>query len=178
MIKKRFYCLRPGAISDVITTKDGLEIIQLVERTDKTYKPLKTVEKEIGDQLRLKQFNDAFDIESKRIVRQRDTKALDAFIREHKAPQKAYNGVTRQSSPFAQRFFTLSIDEPISYVEDNKGYIAVVNSNRAKLYPLTFCVRISRDTRSCKATGRKKIRSLLQTFKKQANRLASTRKTV
>lgn len=166
--KKAFLLAGPGTISDIITTKDGLEIIQLVERTNKTYKPLKAVTKEISDQLSLKQFNDAFDIESKRIVRQQDTKALQTFIGEHNGVQTAYNGVTRQSSPMAQRFFGLSVDAPITFVEDNKGYIAVVTTIQPSATPALSTVesRVTKDLLEQRAE--KKLASFLQGIQKKA----------
>lgn len=166
--KKAFLLSTPGATSDIIATKDGLEIIQLVERTNKTYKPLKSVAKEISDQLSLKQFNDAFDIESKRIVRQQDTKALEAFIGEHNGVQTAYNGVTRQSSPMAQRFFGVSVDAPITFVEDNKGYIAVVKGIQPSATPAlsTLEARVTKDLLEQRAE--KKMSLFLKELPKKA----------
>lgn len=167
--KKAFLLSAPGAISDIITTKDGLEIIQLVDRINKTYKPLKAVEKDISELLTLKQFNDAFDIESKRIVRQQDTQALDAFIAQHNGSQTLYNNVTRQSSPMAQRFFGISIDAPITFVEEGKGYIALVKAIEPSVTPALSLIesRVSKDLFEQRAV--KRLSSFLQDIKQKAS---------
>ena len=108
-----------------------------------------------------------FDIESKRIVRQQDTKALEAFIGEHNGVQTAYNGVTRQSSPMAQRFFGLSVDAPITFVENNKGYIAVVTTIQPSATPAlsTLESRVTKDLFEQRAE--KKLASFLHGLQKK-----------
>jgi len=167
---KKAFLLTPGQIAE-ITTKDGIELIQLVKRFDKSYKPLNMVRKDIINLLSLKQFHDAFELESKRIVRQDDRKALESFITNHKGVELSYEHVTRQSSLLAERFFTAQLDSPFTFVEDKKGYIILVTKIAPSFTPelSTIESRVTKDFFEHKAA--QKMNALLQELKKQGSSL-------
>lgn len=166
--KAAFLLNAPGAISDIITTKDGLEILQLVKRSSKTYKPLTAVRTEIIDALSLKHFNDAFELEGKRIARQNDKNALEAFVAQHHGVMIPYKNVTRESSVQAGRLFGLQLDMPTLFIEKDKGYIAVVTAIEPSSIPALSAVesRVAKDFFEDQAA--KKLSVVLQEIKAKA----------
>lgn len=124
-----FLLPQDGAISDVITTADGLVIIQRVERINKVYKPLKKVQKDIHDLLAKKQFNDVFGDASKKIARSGDKEQLDAFVSSHSGHKVVHNGVTRNSaSKEAKHLFGGKKDETLVFSDEGKAYLAIVTA--------------------------------------------------
>lgn len=168
--KKAFALPAPGAISPIITTKDGLEIIQLVKRTDKTFKPLKTVRQEVHERLLNNRLKNLFDIESRQVTRQGDIKALDAFVQAHQGAPTAYKKVTRDAavSPVTQRFFAMKVDEPVAFMENNKGYIVLVTAIEPSFTPALSAMadRVKKDFFEHKAA--KKLGIVLQEIKQKA----------
>lgn len=124
--KASFLLPQAGSISEVIETKDGLEIIQLIERMNKVYKPLQSVSQDIHGMLEQKRFADTFESVSRPMLRKQDTKALAAFVEQHQGKATSYSDVVRDQDALAQRVFSLKKGETVSYFDKDKGYILQV----------------------------------------------------
>lgn len=124
--KAAFLLPQAGAVSEVIETKDGLEILQLVERVNKVYKPLQSVSQDIHAMLEQKRFADLFESSSRPVLRKQDSKALAAFVEQHQGKATPYTDVVRDQDTLTQRIFSLRTGEAVSYFDKNKGYILQV----------------------------------------------------
>lgn len=168
--KAAFLLPTNNAVSEVIMTKDGLEIIQLIERINKVYKPLKAVQKEIYTLLERKQFRDLFENEIRPILRTQDVKTLDAFVVKHQGISLPYTQITRQSdNKLAQRLFSMKKNEITSFYDQDKECILLATDIIPSYVPKlnTIESQVMADLLQAKAV--KKLSSSLQEVKKKAS---------
>jgi len=113
--KAAFRLKQPGDISDVIKTKDGLEIIKLEERIASSSKPLSTVSDEITKTLTAKKALAKLkgDIESLLYQARSDKEAFLKFVQTNKMKEEQTPWLTRNDvdgekveNLLAQKFFS------------------------------------------------------------------------
>lgn len=96
-----------GEVSELITTKDGFEIIQRTGRKAIQYKPFDSVKSAIVARLERQQFQNAFEREARQAIRQAssDPKALEQFIAQKGGVKQPYKDVVRGDDTLSRAFF-------------------------------------------------------------------------
>jgi len=122
--KAAFLLKQDGQISDVITTEDGIEIVQRVKREDTKFKPLNSVKDEIKKNIVSKKFKilfakdmnkalsrDAYDDSSLKDLAKKATKK-ETIVLQIKGADKA-----------SQALFRVRQNIPTYYTDDDKGFV-------------------------------------------------------
>lgn len=127
--KAAFRLRNDNDISDVITTKQGVEIIQRVQRKPVTYKSFEDVAADIQRALTAQQFKQKFALDAQNALRsaKNEPQALTSFIQEHQGAAHTKTGITYSKDPIAHKTFALALQESGFVMNDNKGYLITVN---------------------------------------------------
>lgn len=166
-----FSLTQAGAISPVISTESGFEVIQLDQRKSRTFKPLNAVRKEIVSTLRKRRFQDAFTDDMKRVMRAGESKkdALEALAKSKGASMQKLEGQTKDVAGRGKKLFGLK-KEGISYfTEDGVGYALQLIDIAPDYAPSLASVKstVLQDLYEHKA--RKKLERLFEEAKKEAS---------
>ncbi len=120
-----FLLAEDGAISDVLETSNGYEILQRVSKKVQTFKPLATVRDDIKKTIIQKKFDESFAQDMKRILEIGDSKladeALTALIKEKGGKAQAITNGILDGSPISQKLFSMKAGELAFLVHDEKG---------------------------------------------------------
>lgn len=123
--KTAFLLPEDGAISEVVQTKDGYEIIQRISKQAPLFKPLKKVKNEIKEKLKLEVFKELFVKDMKQIAQEHNFEereaALQKLISAHGGKAESVALMAKDDSAVAQHLFKLAIDEIGFYVESGIG---------------------------------------------------------
>jgi len=141
-----FLLSSPGDISDVIETSRGFEIIQLVEKRPRTWKPLTHVKEEIRKILTSRAFKGSFDAEVRKITHdfsenQFSQDAADArveqFVADKRGRKHTISGADQSgSSAEVKALFSIkSLHGISSYQEGLTGFIVQLISIDKKYTP-------------------------------------------
>lgn len=124
--KSAFALSKPGDISSVITTKEGYEIIQLVEKKAATYKALNVVKNEIENILIQQQFNKGFISDARKAIEENKTnpQAISDFITQKQGKRIELTQTTATRAPFVKSLFRIA--SPHSYVADQEGDLGAI----------------------------------------------------
>ncbi len=127
-----FRLQKDGDISDIIPTRDGLEIIQRVSRKPAVYKSLSQVENSIKDIVYLQKFKTQFTDDVSKIIaiqnKEERSKALQAFIQNKKALPSTIKSMENDGSPFAEKLFKTRLDDWFYLISNDNGILATVES--------------------------------------------------
>lgn len=119
-------------ISDLVQTKDGLEIIQRIGKKPATFKKLEDVKAQIKETIEKERFKKLFDLDAKQFVRkvnslnEEDKKAelVKNFIQLKKGSEKKIASMVSNPSMNSQKLFSIRNEHGfIYYVQGEKGYI-------------------------------------------------------
>lgn len=143
-------------ISDIVTTEQGLEIVQRVGRKAATYKPLADVSNEIKSNLTKGKFAAAFNLEAKKVVKdaQKNATNINAFATQKKA--KVENStIEKGTSDLGKAAFRTKEGGFGYFVTDNVGYIVKVNGIKKSHIPdlKTIASKVKEDLYAAKATA-------------------------
>ncbi len=105
-----------GAISDVIETSKGLEILQRVKKTPQSFKSLSSVKNEIENILKQQRFNKKFAANIKMVIE--DEQSLAKFITDKGGKAKELKKVTLEDSA---QLFKLKEGEKTFFVDGSEG---------------------------------------------------------
>lgn len=116
-----------GDISVPFQTKEGIEIVQRVERKPITYKPFEAVRAEIRGKIILQEFKTVFDKDMERLKReaQENPTVVPAFIASKKAKSLGVTATRKDdSSPVVERLFKIKQPKGLSsYQDDAQGFL-------------------------------------------------------
>ncbi len=119
-----------GAVSDVIETSRGLEIIQRVKKEPQVFKPLSSLKKEIEDILKLRQFNKKFVGDMKKVIN--DEKELSSFIADKGGIPKKLEQMKAEEN---QYLFKLQEGEKTFFVDGAEGVAIRLDKIEKKYQP-------------------------------------------
>jgi hypothetical protein len=105
-----------GAISDVIETSKGLEILQRVKKMPQIFKTLSSVKNEIEDTLKQQQFSKKFTADIKTVID--NEQSLAKFIADKGGNPKDLKKVTSEDS---QQLFKLREGEKTFFIDGLEG---------------------------------------------------------
>jgi peptidyl-prolyl cis-trans isomerase D len=159
-----FLLKNDGDISDVIRTSKGFEIVQRVSKTAQTFKPLKSVEKEIRALLLKNKFNQQFSQDIKTIIDQKGAQeqALDTAMKERGATAQTRMGIEQDTSRLAQAVFGLKEQEATLYVDGNKGFAVKVTKIHKRHLPPLDTVKATVIERMREHKARKRLQEALK----------------
>jgi peptidyl-prolyl cis-trans isomerase D len=139
-----FKLTEPNQISDIIVTKDGFEIIQLVERIKAIEKPLETVKNEIVNSLRSKRAVAILQGDLGLMMHKaiEDANALEKYAKEHSLLTKETGWISESDitdadtkGQLAQRLFSAKKQERSrGYFKTTGKYIIYQVSEHQKSY--------------------------------------------
>ncbi len=127
-----FLLSEDDAISDVIETSRGLEIIQRVKKDPQVFKSLSSVKKEIEDRLKSRQFNKKFVSDMKKVID--DEKDLSSFIANKGGVPKKLEQLKAEEN---QHLFKLQEGEKTFFVDGSEG-VAIRLDKIEKQYVPSF----------------------------------------
>ncbi len=132
----------PGEISQVVRTKRGFEIIQLVERKKAEEKPLEIVRDEIIKTLRIKKAVASLraDLETMMHNARTDVSMLDAFVKKNLLEEKASEWLTQKDGAhdnlngmLAQKVFaSIKKQQQCGYFMHEKKYVVFLLAETQK----------------------------------------------
>lgn len=105
-----------GAVSDVIETKEGLEILQRVSKTAPSYKPLSAVRSDIEQSLKQQKFSKQFMADMRKVADSEES--LAAFIAQKGGIPKKLDRVSEQES---SHLFKLQKGKKTFFVDGSDG---------------------------------------------------------
>lgn len=124
--KAAFTLKENGDISEIITTKDGYELLQRVERIPASYKSLQSVEKEIKNTLMQQKFSEQFMKEMRTLGEQvyGSESSLAKLMQEKGAKKQNIEPVTRDNKEWGPVLFGLhQKDDLDAYVDKGVGFV-------------------------------------------------------
>jgi len=119
-----------GAISDVIETQDGLEILQRVKKTAPSYKPLSSVRSDIEQTLKQQQFSKQFMADMRKVSDNEES--LAALIAQKGGVPKELDRVSEQDSA---RLFKLQEGKKTFFVDGSEGVALKLNTIQKPYLP-------------------------------------------
>ena len=123
-----FILQEDGAVSDVIETAEGYEILQRVSKKTQTIKPFDAVKKDIKEDLINKQFGKQFSRDMRNLLETGDEKALQDFIKEHNGCFKEIKDMENDNSLVAQHLFKIAPKTTTFFVDGEVGHVIQLNS--------------------------------------------------
>ena len=125
-----------GAVSDVIETSRGLEILQRVKKTAPSYKPLASVRDDIEKALKQQKFNKQFMADMRKVIDQEET--LAKFIADKGGAPKVLTQVSAQDYP---QLFKLQEGKKTFFVDGDQGIAVRLDSIQKSHAPSLEAVR-------------------------------------
>lgn len=127
-----FRLQKDGDISDIIPTRDGLEILQRVSRKPATYKSLSQVETTIKKAVSLQKFKLQFAEDVSKIMalqnKEKKAAAFQELIQNKKAAESPLALMQNDGSPLAEKLFKARQDDWFYLNTNDYGILAVVDS--------------------------------------------------
>ncbi len=105
-----------GALSDVIETSKGLEILQRVSKTPQVFKPLASVKNEITDTIKQQKFNKQFTADMRKVIGNEES--LAQFIADKGGAPKELKKLAAKDS---QQLFKLKKGEKTFFIDGSEG---------------------------------------------------------
>jgi peptidyl-prolyl cis-trans isomerase D len=146
-----------GDISDIITTRDGFEIIQRVERKSAIYKPLANIRPDIKNILYNQKFKSQFTDDASKILNKQNKEQREAAIKDfamnkHAKLEKRDN-IKNDGSPLSEKLFKLKQGDWTYLIADGDGILATVSSIEKSHKPEASSVKkdIERDLNKTRA---------------------------
>jgi len=136
-----FLLKNKGDISEPITVKDGVVILQLVEKTPKTYKSLASVHKEITDILINQEFAKRFTNDMKAIYKDKNNEKMKEIITQKGFTPVVKDLIINDGSVLARTAFALPVDDYAFYVDNKEGHVVQVTKIQERMMPTLDVVR-------------------------------------
>jgi parvulin-like peptidyl-prolyl isomerase len=130
-----FILKAPGAISEVIETERGFEIIQLVEKTARSVKSLGAVKSSIKKKLLNRAFEVAFAADMRAVAQDADkARALEQLAHAKKAKKQTLSSVELDNKRETKTLFDIKKNGDIGFYSTPDTGVAVSLENIAKSY--------------------------------------------
>lgn len=138
--KAAFMLQNPGDVSDVFATKNGLAMVQLVQKTPRAYKTLAQVQESIVHELQNQEFIERFNKDMQKIAKadgSLDEHAIQSMVKEYNATHQVVTNVgLDQNDKLAKALFGVAKEGATTfYTEKNGGSIVQVTRIAKKHYP-------------------------------------------
>lgn len=124
-----------GDISNPIVVKDGVALVQLVQKTPRVFKELKDVREEIISKLIDKKFAKQFVSDMKKMQTQGGVDQITSYIAGKNKKSRMHELITKDNSPLSQAMFASKGDEYTFYVSENQGYVIKVTHVQESYLP-------------------------------------------
>jgi len=122
--KAAFLLKEDGQISDVITTDDGIEIVQRVKREDTVFKPLRVVKDEIEKNIVSKKFKILFAKDmNKSLSRDSYNKSVLKELTKKSTKKEDFSLKVKGLDKASQALFRVRQEIPTYYTDEDKGYV-------------------------------------------------------
>ncbi len=141
LAKGAFLLKNKGDISEPIQVKDGIVLLQLVEKTAKVYKPLSEVRKNILDNLTMQQFSKRFVSDMKEVYKDKNEAKLQGIITQKGGTAALKELITNDGSVLARTAFITPLNEYAFYVDGKEGRIVQVTDIQKRYLPTLDAVR-------------------------------------
>lgn len=122
-----------GEISDIIRTERGYEIVQRVNKTSHTFKPLSAVKGDIKKLLEEREFQTHFFDEVEKIIGHDDL--VTSFIEKRGGIAHALTKVVLDDTAVAKHLFKLQPGNRSFFIEGNKGVVVQLDSIEERHIP-------------------------------------------
>jgi hypothetical protein len=125
-----------GAISDVVKTKDGYEILQRVKREETVYKPLKDVAGQIKEKLVLSEFKKIFsgDMNKMMTLGVFDENKLNELVKKSVKSEKIEPKASGEDE-ISRALFRVRDGMPAYFVNGDSGVVVVLSSVKNGHFP-------------------------------------------
>ncbi len=134
-----------GAISELIETPDGFEILQRVSRKKPIYNPFESVKKDVIKQLTHREFKKRFGQEIGELLPQTDKASADAFTAfagQKHAKKQTIDWMANDQSALAQRLFKLKGGKKyVTYKDNDQGIVVMLDGTQRPYTPELAAVR-------------------------------------
>ena len=169
--KTAFLLPEDGAISEVIRTDEGFEIIQRVSKTQVTFKPLNTVKKEIVAALTKQKFAQAFAHDVQELqVQGGGERALKEFITKNEGVLgKKYDFKERGNDKINQALFSLEqVGSYTFFMQDDKGIVIQLNGIQPRFLPDLASIKNDVLEELYETRARERITTILEEMRDKA----------
>ncbi len=138
-----FSLKKDGDISSIVTTDNGYEILQRINKKMQRIKPLATVKNEIKKTLAFNAFRSEFADAMRCALEQTcsDSNALQAFIKEKGAKAEVFQPAAQDDSSVTKALFNLAQDEVTFFVEGSEGIVVQLTTIEDGHYPSIEAVK-------------------------------------
>lgn len=129
---------KDNAISDLVYTDKGIEILQRVERKSPTYKPLEKVQKDIEKVLLRQKFKKRFTEDAERVIKdiKDDPSLIDTFIARKKGKKTEVSNMKLSDDTISQRAFKVKQGGwSFLFNKEGNALLLMVNSIEKKHEP-------------------------------------------
>lgn len=132
-----------NAMSSVIKTTQGYEIVQFVAEKKSTFKPLSSVEAEVRKDLLAKKFAERFSKDAQRVLNTQETnpEKIKEFISKKKAKEEPLSLQSKTEQGVASYLFKVVKNEYAAFVEGDTGYIVLCDQVEKTRMPVLKDVR-------------------------------------
>lgn len=153
-----FLLKEDGAVSEVIRTQNGYEIIQRVAKTPQSFKPLAAVKAEIKERLLGKEFRTQFSHDMKKVLDQGES--LTVFIQQRGGKSQKLERIALDDSASSQHLFKLQVGHRTFFVEGTKGVVVQLDAVQEPFIPTLDTIKdtVMNDLREERAKEKLKIR--------------------
>lgn len=169
-----FTLSQDGAVSDVIETKDGLEILQRVNKTTPVYKPLTAVRADIEQTLKQQKFSKQFMADMRKVIDNEES--LAAFIADKGGTPKELDRMSEQESP---RLFKLQEGKKTFFVDGSEGIALKLTKIQKSYLPALETIKDTVTTDYYEYAAKEQLSDTLKQARSQLNNgpLASLQKS-
>jgi peptidyl-prolyl cis-trans isomerase D len=136
--KAAFRLREDGALSDIIQTEDGFEIIQRVKRIPAQYIPLEEASAEIKKQLIKQKFVAHFEKEVRNALENGGSskeEALQAFAKAHKGSAITFGPRTKENNALSSKLFRAQVGEWVYALYEGNGMLLRLKKVTPKYTP-------------------------------------------
>ena len=169
--KTAFLLPQDGAISEVIRTDDGFEIMQRVSKTQVAFKPLNVVKKEIISALTKQKFAQAFahDIQDLQLQGGGEQALRDFITKNEGMLGKKYEFKEKANDKINQALFSLEqVGNYTFFMQDDKGIVVQLSGIQPRFLPELSSIKKEVLAELYETRTRERITTLLEEMRDKA----------
>jgi parvulin-like peptidyl-prolyl isomerase len=174
--KAAFVLKSKGDLSDVITTPQGYELLQLESKTPAQYKSFESVREEIATALISQKFNMRFAKEIQNLFEQTkgDAAAFEKALEDKGAQKTTIKDIAADDPKWGKQIFAIrNVGEINSYAQDNVGKVLQLTKIQDKTLPTLESVQDAVEKDFYEIRAKKAMKNKLSELKKLAQSSAS-----
>lgn len=162
-----FLLPKEGDISSLITTKEGIELVQLVSKKPQTYKPLSQVSAKIKETLFAKKFDEQFTADMRNLL-QADSASIESFRKKKNGKTQLTTDLKSDNSLLARSMFKLAPHENTYFKEGQNGVLVTLTGIKESTIPEFESVKNAVKQDYIQEKAAQKTTQLLQRMKDEA----------